>query len=543
MTRLILTLFLALSFTHPVFAAPDPAAAGERQIRIVLVGDSTVTDSAGWGIGFKQCLTGGAKCANTAQGGRSSRSFRDEGHWTKALALKGDYYLIQFGHNNQPGKPGRSTDMPTFISDMTAYVTEARAAGGKPVLVTPLTRRQWDKEHPGKIQSSLEPYAEEVRKIAAAHNVPLIDLHRRSIELCELLGAEKCLEFSPRKRGAGGKPEYDGTHLNDKGHMLFGHLVAGELRKCVPELAPMLREMKATKSGVFDAVVSGDGTGDFTTIQEAINKAPQTATAERPWTIRVNPGIYRELVQIQREKRFVRLVGEDPDKTVISYNLHASMKGPDGLELGTFRTPTVLIDADDFAVENLTLENSAGPVGQALAIRVDGDRVAFRNCTFRGYQDTILLNRGRQYFQNCTITGAVDFIFGGATAFFDRCTLDCIGNGYITAASTPAEAAYGFVFAHCTIRIGKSGSLVYLGRPWRDHASTIFIGTHMPKGIRPEGWHNWDKPERERTARYSEVNSTGEGANPSRRVSWARPMNEQDAGELTAPKVLGGWNP
>lgn len=291
-----------------------------------------------------------------------------------------------------------------------------------------------------------------------------------------------------------------------------------------------------------DAVVSTDGKSEFKTVQEAINKAPQTTTAAKPWTILVKPGNYRELVSIQREKRFIRLVGEDPEKTVITYDLRASMKGPDGLEIGTFRTPTVLIDADDFTVENLTIENSAGPVGQALAIRVDGDRVAFRNCKFRGFQDTILLNRGRQYFQNCTITGAVDFIFGGSTAYFDRCTLDCVGNGYITAASTPAESPFGFVFSNCTIRVADPFK-VYLGRPWRDHASTIFIGTNMPKGIRPEGWHNWDKPEREQTARYSEIHSTGEGADPSHRVKWTRPMNERDASELTASKVLGGWSP
>ena len=131
------------------------------------------------------------------QGGRSSESFRREGRWTNALALHGDYYLIQFGHNNEPGKPGRSTDMPTFVSNMVSYVEEAQAIGATPVLVTPLTRRQWDKDHPGKIKSSLAPYAEEVRKIATAKHVPLVDLQARSIELCESLGPEKCLEFSP----------------------------------------------------------------------------------------------------------------------------------------------------------------------------------------------------------------------------------------------------------------------------------------------------------------------------------------------------------
>jgi pectinesterase len=291
-----------------------------------------------------------------------------------------------------------------------------------------------------------------------------------------------------------------------------------------------------------DAVVSLTGEGDFKTVQEAINKTPQTTTSEKPWTILIKPGTYKELIHIQREKRFVRLLGEDPKTTVITYGLFASMKGPDGLDIGTFRTPTVLIDADDFAIEKLTLENSAGPVGQALAVRVDGDRVAFRDCVFNGHQDTILINRGRQYFENCTISGTVDFIFGGATAWFERCTMNCLRDGYITAASTPAEAAYGFVFSNCTINVDP-GKKVYLGRPWRPYAATIFLNTRMTEGIRPEGWNNWDKPERETTARYSEFGSTGPGASPESRVKWARPLDAKQAGEVTVSRVLGGWTP
>ncbi|MFO1514264.1 MAG: glycosyl hydrolase family 28 protein [Verrucomicrobiota bacterium] len=216
------------------------AVATEAKIKIVLVGDSTVTDTAGWGLGFKQFLTEQAECINTAQGGRSSLSFMQEGRWTNALAHKGDYYLVQFGHNNQPGKPGRSTDMATYVANLNQYVAEARAIGAKPVLVTPLTRRQWDKQHPGKIKSGLEPYAEEVRKIATEQRVPLVDLHARSIALCESLGPEKCLEFSPLKT-VDGTNTYDGTHLAPSGHVLFARLVVEELRQAVPELAPVLR--------------------------------------------------------------------------------------------------------------------------------------------------------------------------------------------------------------------------------------------------------------------------------------------------------------
>ena len=161
----------------------------------------------------------------------------------------------------------------------------------------------------------------------------------------------------------------------------------------------------------------------YRTVQEAINAAPQTTSVDRPWIIYIKAGTYKEIVYVQREKRFVTLVGEDPATTTITYGLHANMIGADGKPIGTFRTPTVQIDADDFSAENLTFENSAGPVGQALALRVDGDRVVFRNSRFLGWQDTIFVNRGRHYFGDSLIAGHVDFIFGGATAYFDRCSI------------------------------------------------------------------------------------------------------------------------
>src|SRR5262245_21504588 len=207
---------LALLLAASTLRADDTAPAADHKIRIVLVGDSTVTDNAGWGLGFKRYLNDKAECRNTSRGGRSSMSFMKEGLWTNALALKGDYYLIQFGHNNEPGKPGRSTDMPTFIADMTRYVDEASAIGAKPILITPLVRRQWDKAEAGKIKSSLAPYADEVKKIAAEKHVPLIDLHDRSKALCESLGREKCLEFSPVKV-TDGTNNIDGTHLTNNG--------------------------------------------------------------------------------------------------------------------------------------------------------------------------------------------------------------------------------------------------------------------------------------------------------------------------------------
>src|SRR5215471_17503725 len=197
--------------------------------------------------------------------------------------------------------------------------------------------------------------------------------------------------------------------------------------------------------------VAADGTGNFKTIQEAINAVPQTTRFDNPAIIHVKPGVYKELIYVQHEKRFVHLVGEDPAKTVLTYNLNANLVGTDGKPIGTFRTPSTFIDADDFTVENITFESTAGPVGQALAIRVEGDRVVFRNCRFLGWQDTILINRGRQYFENCYITGHVDFIFGAATAWFENCHIHILRDGYITAASTPPQQPFGFVFSHCKV--------------------------------------------------------------------------------------------
>ncbi|MEK7781112.1 MAG: pectinesterase family protein, partial [Verrucomicrobiota bacterium] len=216
---------------------------------------------------------------------------------------------------------------------------------------------------------------------------------------------------------------------------------------------------------ITEVVVAQDGSGQFTNVQAAIMSVPM-GYATNPVVIRIKPGTYKEQLYIQREKRFFHLRGESATNTVLTFDLHANIPGPDGKPIGTFRTPSTYIDAEDFTAENLTFENSAGPVGQALAIRIDADRVVFRNCRFLGWQDTILANRGRHYFENCYIAGHVDFIFGGATCYFERSKIHCLKDGYITAASTPDTNRYGYVFNQCEIT-GAPGAKTYLGRPWR----------------------------------------------------------------------------
>jgi len=560
LTTILASAAMVLAMTTGNLRADGNDPAPQTPVKIVLVGDSTVTDNAGWGLGFKQFLTPGAECINVSQGGRSSESFRREGRWTNALALHGDYYLIQFGHNNEPGKPGRSTDMATFVSNMVSYVEEARASGATPVLVTPLTRRQWDKDHPGKIKSSLAPYAVEVRKIAAERNVPLVDLQARSIELCESLGPDKCLAFSPFKTNADGTVAHDGTHLNDQGHVLFARLVVNELRSAVPALAPYLRAEPVNANPVpteakYDAVVSADGSGTHTTIQDAIAAAPDHGT--KWFRILVKPGVYQGQFLIPKSKRFVSLTGEETENTVLTWPYNVF----DRKATATYQfDPGMVVAANDFRAENLTIENTSGDHGQALALRVDADRAAFSHCRILGWQDTLLVNNGRQYFTNCHIAGRVDFIYGSGTAVFDHCEIHSKNGGHVTAASTPRDQPFGLVFLDChltgdshpwlnptnPVASPAKPAFADLGRPWRPYASVTYINCEMDAHIKAPGWNNWGNITNETTARYAEYHSTGPGAHPDKRVKWVRQLTADEAGDFTVEKILGGndhWQP
>ena len=299
--------------------------------------------------------------------------------------------------------------------------------------------------------------------------------------------------------------------------------------------------MAAAQTNLF---VASDGGAQFSSVQSAIMAVP-SGSKENPVIIHIKPGTYQELIYIQREKRFFKLIGENPTNTILSFNLYAGITNAEGKPIGTFKTPSTTIDADDFSAENITFENAAGPVGQALAIRVDGDRANFRNCRFLGWQDTILLNRGRQYFENCYIAGHVDFIFGAATAWFEKCEIHALRDGYLTAASTPVDVPFGFVFSNCKIT-GEPAVKTFLGRPWRVYASTIFLNCEMSDVVRPEGWNDWKKPEVHTTARYAEFNSTGAGASPTNRPDWTRQLKNSEAQKITVDTVLGGadnWNP
>jgi pectinesterase len=220
--------------------------------------------------------------------------------------------------------------------------------------------------------------------------------------------------------------------------------------------------------------------------------------------------------------------------------------------MSTYTSFTMLVQGDDFYAENLTIANTAGRVGQAVALHVEADRCVFKNCRFLGNQDTMYLAKGnsRQYYENCYVEGTTDFIFGEATVVFQRCTIKSLVNSYITAAATTPVQPYGFVFLNCKLIADSAADKVYLGRPWRPYAKTVFINTQIDKHILPEGWHAWPGdamfPAKEKTAFYAEYNSTGPGANAKARVPWAKKLNAGEAKKYTLKNILSGkddWQP
>ena len=314
--------------------------------------------------------------------------------------------------------------------------------------------------------------------------------------------------------------------------------------------------------------------GEYTTIQQALDSIPKD---NREWVeILLKPGIYHELLEI--ETPYIRIIGEDAKKTVITYNNGAATILPDGTRRGTFRSYAVFVGTHDFVAENITFENAAGPgriAGQSLALYADGDRLAFYNCRFLGYQDTIFTGplppssiipnsfagprmnapriNGRQYYQNCYIRGDVDFIFGSATAYFKGCEIFSKKRtntgevqGYATAASTPEGQEYGYIFHSCRFTSDCPAGTVYLGRPWRNFAHTAVVYSEIGEHISREGWDNWNKPEAEKTMRYEEYGNTGAGATIEQRPQWVIRLTKEQADAYSVAGVLGGddgWNP
>lgn len=285
-------------------------------------------------------------------------------------------------------------------------------------------------------------------------------------------------------------------------------------------------------------IVAQDGSGDFTKIQDAINAA-KAFPADRI-TIFVKNGVYYEKVKIYSWNPKISLIGESREKTIITYDDYFNK-----INIGrnsTFHTYTVLVDGNDFFAKNLTIQNSSGEVGQAVALNVNANRVVFTNCSFLGNQDTLYTSGEgtKNYFKNCYIEGTTDFIFGDATVLFEDCIIKSKKNSYLTAASTPENTAFGYVFKNCKLTASEGVDEVYLGRPWRIYAKTVFINCEMGKHIKSEGWHNWSKPEAENTSFYAEYRCTGEGFQPNKRVSWSHQLKRSEAKKYTVQNIMGG---
>lgn len=288
-------------------------------------------------------------------------------------------------------------------------------------------------------------------------------------------------------------------------------------------------------------VVSRDGTGNFRTLQEAIESA--RAFMDYTVTIYVKNGVYKEKVIVPSWVENIDIIGEDRDKTIITYDDHANIN-----KMGTFRTYTVKVEGSDITFKNLTIENNAAQLGQAVALHTEGDRLKFINCRILGNQDTIYTGAKftRLYFKDCYIDGTTDFIFGPSTALFEDCIIHSKRNSYVTAASTPKEAKYGYVFKHCKLTAEPGVDKVYLGRPWRPYAYTLFIECELGKHIVLAGWHNWGKQSNEETARYMEYKNTGEGTNASERVAWSKQLTKKEAEAVTVDAIFrtqSDWDP
>jgi pectinesterase len=320
-------------------------------------------------------------------------------------------------------------------------------------------------------------------------------------------------------------------------------------------LLPTLLSLPSRATGGPSSfTVAADGSGQFTSVQAAIDAAPESS--KERIVIHIKPGVYKEYISVPPSKTYLTFQGEDANKTILTLDRAASKKRPDGTNYGTSGSASAQISGSNFTAENITFENSAGrgkEVGQAVAIKVTADRSVFRKCRFLGWQDTLYAGSGRQYYKDCYIEGDVDFIFGSAAAVFEDCRIHSKGNGYVTAqARTEPEQPIGYVFRRCTLTSAPDvqPNSVYLGRPWRPYARVVYTECTLGAHIRPTGWDNWGKAENEKTAWFAEHASKGPGATSTDatvpRVPWARQLGSADMTPFETKRFLAGedgWVP
>lgn len=333
------------------------------------------------------------------------------------------------------------------------------------------------------------------------------------------------------------------TEKSDK-HNIFKD---NTMKKLIILFAAIISSVAIDAANKYDnpdtLFVARDGTAEFRTINEAVEVC--RAFMEYHKVIFVKKGVYKEKVIIPSWLTHIEICGEDAENTIITYDDHANIRLPEtGKPMGTFRTFTVKVEGSYITFKNITIENNAARLGQAVALHTEGDHLLFIGCRFLGNQDTVYTGVGgtRLYFKDCYIEGTTDFIFGPSTAWFEGCTIFSKINSYVTAASTPADVAYGYVFNKCKLTAAEGATKVYLGRPWRPYAYTLFMNCELGSHILPAGWYNWDNADNEKTARYLEYNNTGAGAAKAERAPWSRQLTKKEAAKITIENVLGNEN-
>ncbi len=293
--------------------------------------------------------------------------------------------------------------------------------------------------------------------------------------------------------------------------------------------------------------VARDGTAEFRNINDAIEVC--RAFMDYHKVIFVKKGVYKEKLIIPSWLTHIEICGESPENTIITYDDHANIfYPPTGKPMGTFRTYTLKVEGNYITLKNITIENNAPRMGQAVALHTEGDHLVVINCRILGNQDTIYTGMAytRLYFSNCYIEGTTDFIFGPSTAWFEQCTIKNKTNSFVTAASTPKDVKYGYVFNRCKLIADDGVNKAFLGRPWRPYAHTLFMNCEIGKHIVPQGWQNWGNKANEQTARYQEYNNTGEGAAINQRAAWSRQLTKKEASQVTLQEVFrmdNNWIP
>jgi len=291
-------------------------------------------------------------------------------------------------------------------------------------------------------------------------------------------------------------------------------------------------------------VVALDGSGDHKTVQEALNAVP--SNNKNPFTIYIRNGVYYEKLFLDSAKNFVTLIGEDKFKTILTYNDHSGKLSPSGDTINTRTSWSFKIRANDLTAKNITFQNDAGfTAGQAVAVESDGDKAMFVNCRFIGNQDVLFTNndKSRQYYESCYIEGTTDFIFGSSTVWFEKCHIHSKKNSHVTAASTPKEKEFGYIFNDCILTGDTSLHNVSLGRPWRPYAHVVYMNCFIGEHIKMEGWSNWNNTDNYKTTRYAEYKNYGPSSEPAKRVEWSKQLTDEAVNKYTIANVLNGWNP